>query len=66
MAAQQWRRFRGERWSSRQRRRHRVEGTLGHARFEGPTARLGQVLRWTEPFGLGEGTALGLGGFVVS
>lgn len=60
----EWRRFRGDRWSSRQRRTHRVEGVLGSVTILGRVGPLAELLRRVESFGLGKGTALGLGHFV--
>ena len=55
-----WMPFRAERWSSRQKRRHPVEGYLGHMEVSVPGAFVG----WLEAaalVGVGKGTALGLG-----
>lgn len=66
VARSEWRRFRGDRWSSRQRKAHRVEGALGSATWVGRVGPLGELLRRSEPFGLGKGTGLGLGSFSLA
>lgn len=62
----EWHHFRSERWSSRQGKAHQVDGVLGTATFHGEVTPLAQLLTRAEPFGIGKGTALGLGSFVVA
>ncbi|HJL00262.1 MAG TPA: CRISPR system precrRNA processing endoribonuclease RAMP protein Cas6 [Polyangiaceae bacterium LLY-WYZ-15_(1-7)] len=62
----QWSPFREKRYSARQRRRHPVHGSLGGALLRGEVAPLAALLHAARPFGLGKGTALGLGAFDVS
>lgn len=62
----EWRRFHDERWSSRQHKAHQVDGVLGTTTLRGDLGPLAALLARAEPFGLGKGTALGLGSFVVA
>ncbi|MBX3274762.1 MAG: CRISPR system precrRNA processing endoribonuclease RAMP protein Cas6 [Sandaracinaceae bacterium] len=56
-----WTRLHGERWSERQRRLHPVEGVLGTLRLDRTAEPYVPLLAQALRFGVGKGTALGLG-----
>lgn len=56
-----WSQVRGERWSERQRRRHPVEGVMGVLAMPPRIERYLPLITRALRFGVGKGTALGLG-----